>query len=322
MGKTTSYILIWSGLFFALISSCENDGGKTSIILSELSTKEEFGEALFFDRSLSINNSISCASCHVPENAFTDGKRVAFGVKQRTGFRNTPTLINVGKLHSFMFDSRVPTLEMQALVPIQDTNEMGISMKELIERLSKVPAYKKAAREIYDRDFDAFVLTRSLAAYQRTLTSKGSRFDRFLGGDKNALSETEKAGWRRFNELNCVQCHSLPDFTNGKPRNNGFIGDTLVDQGRFRATGLSKDKGAFKVPTLRNIALTGPYMHNGGLSDLNQVLDHYRSNQKHPNADPLVSSLRISDYDKSVLKAFLNSLTDTVIYHSPSKTKK
>jgi len=276
-------------------------------------SKQDLGEALFFDKELSLNRSISCATCHVPEKAFTDGKKVAEGIFGRVGIRNTPTLMNVSKMHLFMFDGRVPTLEMQAIVPIQDSKEMGISMKNLISRLQGNKEYVHAAKKLYGRPFDAFVLTRSLAAFQRTLNSTGSRFDDFYKGDKNALSSDEKMGWKLFsNDLKCIECHPAPDFTIHQPRNNGYLGDTLLDQGRYRATGKVEDKGKFKVPTLRNIAITFPYMHDGGLVDLNAVLDHYSSENRHPNQDKSLGISKLNSKERQFLLSFFYSLTDTL----------
>ena len=296
-------------LSFSVIQSCENSRSET--VDYSIKTQEELGEALFFDPRLSSDNTISCSTCHVPEKAFTDGREVAVGVGGKKGMRNAPTLINVKNMHAFMFDSKVPSLEMQAIVPIQDTNEMNIPMSELIKKLAAIDIYMSAAQKIYNREFDAYVLSRSLSAYERTIVSTGSRFDDYLNGDEQAISESARRGWKLFSEeLYCIECHRLPDFSTHESKNNGYIGDTLLDYGRYRATGIESDKNKFKVPGLRNIALTGPYMHNGKLKSLSEVLKHYSSGVKHNQVDKRIVDFPLTPQKELDLIHFLESLTD------------
>ncbi len=305
------YSIVSFLLVFNLLSSCKQQEEKVEAT-TEL-TKEELGRQLFFDPRLSSDNTISCASCHIPEKAFTDGKEVAIGVGGRKGFRNVPTLINVGNMHVFMFDGVVPTLEMQAIVPIQDTNEMNIRMHDLILKLRKIESYNRAAKELFNREFDAFVLTRSLAAFQRTIKSTGSAFDDYLKGDENAITPSAMRGWKVFSEeLYCTKCHPAPDFSIHQTKNNGYMGDTLSDQGRYRATGIDSDKNCFKVPTLRNIDLTGPYMHDGQFKTLDEILNYYSSNKRHTNVDPTIKNFNLDSNMREDLKAFLKSLTDSI----------
>jgi cytochrome c peroxidase len=186
--------------------------------------KAELGRALFFDKRLSNNQTVSCATCHVPEFAFTDRKAVSEGVFGRLTERNAPTLLNAGFLPVVMFDAHLTSLEMQVIVPIQEHVEMDMKMGALIERLRNIEQYQQAARSIFNRDFDAFVLTRSIAAFQRTLISSNSRFDQYYyGKNKKALSKSEQRGWKLFSEeLYCTKCHALPHFTTFEPENNGL----------------------------------------------------------------------------------------------------
>ena len=278
------------------------------------SEKVSLGRQLFFDRRLSIDNSFSCATCHLIEKALTDNNAVSIGVEGRKGFRNVPTLLNIGYSPTLMLDGEVPSLEMQSLSPIQAHDEMAISMGELIDRLAKDESYETQAKKVFGRSFDAYVLTRSLAAFQRTLISDSSRFDQwYYHGNETVLNESEKRGWKIFSEkLYCLECHNLPHFTSFTVRNNGYTYIDSVDQGRFRVTVDSNDIGSFKVPTLRNIELTYPYMHNGSLSTLNEVIDHYQNGGGgYPYQDPKIKKFNISEEEKEDLISFLKTLTDT-----------
>ena len=297
--------------FFWLLRSCDGTvtGKETT---NKFNSPEELGRALFFDKRLSSNETIACASCHLPEKAFTDGQPKSIGVEGRTSFRNATTLLNVKDAHFFTFDGNIENLEAQALIPIQDSNEMNMQMGELLKRLKKIPEYERAAKELYNRDLDAWVITRSLAAFQRILVSNNSRFDRYLDGDMSALTEKEVKGWELFQEFQCIECHSLPNFTNYQVYNNGLYLDYGIDQGRFRIAGDSSMIGAFKVPSLRNIELTSPYMHDGSMKKIEDVLSHYASGGSgHINEDMRIKKRAITSDQKLFLVSFLHSLTDT-----------
>ena len=276
--------------------------------------KIELGRTLFFDPRLSRDNTISCASCHVPEYAFTDRKRVSIGVDGGVSMRNAPSLLNAGFLKTVMFDAHLENLEMQVTVPIQEHVEMDLSIKELIKRLQNIPEYQKAAKEIYNRDFDAWVLTRSIAAFERSLLSDNSRFDKYYyGKDKSAMSASEIAGWKLFSEkLYCTQCHPAPYFTTFIAENNGLYEDYGEDQGRFRIHNDTADMGKFKIPSLRNVALTYPYMHDGSIGSLKGVIEHYQSGGKlHINKSDHIRPFKLNNEQKSDLVNFFNALTDT-----------
>ena len=276
--------------------------------------KIELGRKLFFDKRLSLDNSIACASCHIPEFAFTDRLAVSEGVKGRQTQRNASSILNAGYLITVMYDAHLESLEMQIIVPVQEHVEMGIPMVELIERLSKVEEYVKQAKEIYNRDFDAWVLTRSIAAFERSLISDRSKFDEYLYGQKNrALNKSEKAGWKLFSEkLYCTKCHPAPHFSTFTAENNGLYEDYGDDKGRFRIHHDSTDIGKFKVPSLRNISLTYPYMHDGSIETLEEVLNHYSNGGVgHFNQSEVIKPFTITTTERKDLIAFLKSLTDT-----------
>ncbi|MNY16761.1 Cytochrome c551 peroxidase precursor [compost metagenome] len=268
---------------------------------------------MFFDKRLSQNNSISCASCHQPDKAFTDGLPKSIGVDGRVAMRNAPSLLNSAYSSAYMYDAEIKTLELQALVPIQDHLEMASSMKEVLEKLRKDPHYRKLAKSVFSRELDAFVITRALSAYERSLISRNSRFDQYRAGKKGVLSKDEVAGWKLFSEkLGCTKCHSGPDFTNYKAMSNGLYTDYGADEGRYRINGLEEERGTFKVPGLRNVSLTAPYMHDGSIQTLREVIIHYSKGGKpFPNKSKLIKPFVLTDLETSQLESFLRTLVDT-----------
>ncbi|MFT5582277.1 MAG: cytochrome c peroxidase [Psychromonas sp.] len=274
----------------------------------------ELGKRFFFDKALSLDNSIACASCHNPKLAFADTVRFSQGINNRQATRNSPSLFNVAFSSSFMGEGNVLTLEMQALIPLRDTNEMGSHVGDLIEELKSNAYYVMAAKKFFNRPLDAFVLTRSLSAYERSLTFV-SRFDRFYYyKEENAISQQEKRGWKLFSEdLKCTQCHSLPNFTNSEVVYNGAIGDYLnkTDKGLYNLTNKNSDIGKFKVPSLRNITRTGPYMHDGSYQTIEEVLYQYQKGGKHGiNLDKRISPFSLKKAEKEALISFLNSISE------------
>lgn len=297
-------------LIAMLLIGCQHESKVQSIEDERYKDKEALGEALFFDTALSLDSSISCATCHKPDLAFADHNARAIGIFGRESLRNVPSILNVKNLHAFLFDASVPTLEMQALVPIQDSNEMGMPMGALIKRLHTNQAYRSAAKRLFKRDFDAFVLTRSLAAYQRTLVSNDSPFDAYLAGDRHALSASARRGWKLFSErLYCTACHPAPNFTIDEARNSGYMSNLDEDPGRYRHTGKEADRNAFKVPSLRNVALTYPYMHDGSIENLETIITYYEKGERHAGVDSLIQEFSLSDGERQDLLAFLKSLS-------------
>jgi cytochrome c peroxidase len=256
----------------------------------------ELGRRLFFDRRLSRDGSIACSSCHDPERAFSDGRRIAVGVFGRAGRRNAPALINRGYGRSFFWDGRVATLEEQVLKPIQDTNEMDLTLPEAAARMSQ-PAVE---------------ISRALASYIRSILSGDSRFDRFINGDRGALSTEQQAGLQLFRgKANCVACHVGPNFTDERFHNTGIAWHDggFQDDGRFAVTGKAEDRGAFKTPTLREIALTAPYMHDGSVASLEDVIKYYdRGGNRNTGLDLEIHPLHLSSTEKQNIIAFLRCL--------------
>lgn len=308
--------IVLISLFFSFCTLNNEEGKHIEPLLDEelLHQKRvDLGRSLFFEKRLSIDNTISCASCHIPELAFTDGKRVSIGVNGLTTNRNSPSILNLKNSTAFMFDAHIDNLEEQVIVPIQEHTEMNIKMGELVKKIKKLKIYQNASREAYSRDFDAWVLTRSIAEFERTLISDNSSFDQFIHGDTSSFTDSQKRGWKIFSEdLKCLECHSLPHFTNNQALNNGLYKDYGADQGRFRIHHDSLDIGKFKVPSLRNITLTGPYMHDGSIKTLKEVIEHYSQGGKgHWNQDPRIKPFSLNHTELSDLINFFNGLTDT-----------
>jgi cytochrome c peroxidase len=277
--------------------------------------KIALGRKLFFDKRLSLDGSISCASCHDPQKAFSDQRSKSIGINGQLSERNAPSILNAAFLKTAMFDAHLATLELQAIVPIQEPVEMGHNMKILIKQLRQIPEYQAAAQAIFGRDFDAWVLTRSLAAFERSLLSMNAPFDQYMAGNKKAMNKEQLAGWRIFSdELYCTKCHPAPYFTTYEAANNGLYAsyEGKTDQGRFRIHHDSLDIGKFKIPSLRNLPLTYPYMHDGSINSMEAALEHYqKGGAGHPLQDPRILSFELSPKEKAQLLAFFNALVDT-----------
>lgn len=271
----------------------------------------ELGRRLFYDPVLSLDSTISCASCHKQEFAFADNRTISPGVQGRLALRNAPTLANVGFNPTVLFDGFLKTLEMQVLVPIEEHAEMDHNIVLVAERLKNNPNYIALSQEAYNRDPDPFVITRSISLFERTLISNSSKFDKFLS-NQIALTMDEKKGFNLFLDKGCVNCHRGNNFTDYSVKNNGLL-PNLSDSGRMRVTNQEEDRDLFKVPTLRNIALTAPYMHDGRFQTLDQVVEHYASGgQPHQNKSRFIQPFKITDREMDQLISFLKTLTDSV----------
>ncbi|MEM7657987.1 MAG: cytochrome c peroxidase [Bacteroidota bacterium] len=274
--------------------------------------KVALGKRLFFDVGLSRDSSLSCAACHLSEAGFADHAKVSIGVDGRTGFRNVPTLANIGYHPYFFREGGSPTLHQQALGPIEDHNEMDLNPVALVARLKTDATYQRLAEEAYDRPMGVFVLTRALAAFQHTLISGNAPYDAFLQGDSSALSPAAQRGESLFfsERTQCGNCHGGLDLSTYQLENNGLY-ESYQDLGRYRVSLDSADIGKFKVPSLRNIAQTWPYMHDGSLPNLAAVIEHYnQGGVGHPNQSDLIRPLGLTDAEKADLLAFLHSLSD------------
>jgi len=254
--------------------------------------KIALGRKLFFDKRLSRDGTLACASCHDPKLAFSDGRKVARGINGQEGARSAPAIINRGYGRTFFWDGRAKSLEQQALEPILNPKELGMTVPQVEQR---------TGLKIAD-------VTAALASYVRTIRSGESRFDRYAAGKQNALSELEKQGLALFRgKARCSTCHAGPNFTDENFHNTGvaFREGKLLDEGA--------GEGKFKVPTLREVARTAPYMHDGSLATLEEGVDYYdRGGNQNPGLDEDLRPLHLTADERQALAAFLRTLSGSV----------
>lgn len=276
------------------------------------------GKKLFFDTSLSLDSSISCASCHQPALAFSDSMALSLGFKKLRGTQNAPSLTNVAYHPYYTRLGGVSTLEKQILVPIQEHNEFNFNILDIAKRLKGNAAYQKLSQKAYQRELDYYVITRALANFERSLISGNSKYDTYKK-NKNKLSESETRGMNLFfsEKTNCSKCHEGFNFTNYQFEHNGLY-EIYNDPGRKRLTEKDEDLEKFKVPSLRNIALTAPYMHDGSIHTLADVIKHYNEGGKNnPRKSHLIRPLLLTESQQLDLLAFLNTLTDYTFIRNP-----
>ena len=281
------------------------------------------GKTLFFDPRLSKDNTLACASCHVPALGFSNGQRVAKGIKGQLGTRNVPSLYNVAYRTQLFWDGRAASIEQQALEPIQNPIEMGSDLTQLIAELNAVPGYVTQFRAVFGTEVSADGIAQALAAFERTLVSNASPWDRFMAGDDTAMSESAQRGVRVFNEkAKCVTCHNGPNFSDnqfhalGLPKRDGVPDDP----GRYTITLNEDDLEKFRTPSLRQVTDSAPYMHNGMFSTLEEVLDFYVKAEGRPaHRHPLITPLDLlTEQDKEDLLTFIRSLrSDPVLIVPP-----
>jgi cytochrome c peroxidase len=267
------------------------------------------GEKLFFDPRLSINNKISCASCHLPELAFTDGKKISQGVHGRFSRHNSSTLLNVGFLHSFMYDKGSHNIEIQPIIPLLDTNEMGTSFIELENKFKNDKVYQSLSMNVYGRPLNRRTITWALAAYMKSLIACTSRFDSFCRTkDSSVFSREELRGMNLFyGKGKCNKCHTSPLFTDSEHYNLGLEDSIKGRLGVFANTLIRIDRGRFKTPTLRNIEVTSPYFHDGRISNLEETIKYHQLNERSTYDFVPIS---LSDQEVKCLASFLKTLTD------------
>ena len=279
------------------------------------SEKIDLGRRLFFDDGLSGDGTVACASCHSPDLAFTDGRAKAVGISKQSGRRNAPSLHNIAFRRSLFWDGRRGSLEEQALDPITNPVEMGNTLRAVVEYLTSDAEYP----EMFERAYGSPNITlkrisQALASYERSLFSGGSAYDRYVTlNDDSALSESARRGLSLFTgKARCSHCHDQPFFTDQRFHNTGVSwGQEPLDQGRYEQTGKEKDKGRFKVPSLRDISRTAPYMHDGSMKTLEAVVEFYsRGGNSNPFLDKTIKPLHLTERDVEDLIEFLQSLTD------------
>lgn len=279
----------------------------------------QLGRKLFYDKNLSADGSVSCGSCHAQTHAFADhNTSLSRGIYGRLGKRNSPPIFNLAWNNSFMWDGGINHIETMPVAPLTDTLEMGMEINTILDYLRKDPNYPL----LFEKAFGFGVITDqkmlfAMAQFMSAMISDDAKYDHYIQG-KLKLNDSERNGLLLFREY-CASCHSEPLFTNFEFLNNGFGSLEDHDPGRARITQNEKDIGKFRVPSLRNIALTYPYMHNGEIRTLEDVLDHYASPiGDSPNVDPRLSGgVPLSEDDKSNIVLFLHTLTDYKFISNP-----
>ncbi|MCU1281609.1 MAG: cytochrome peroxidase [bacterium] len=320
--------------------------------------KIALGEKLFFDGRLSADGTAACASCHAPDRAFTDGKAASVGIHGRLGQRNAPTVLNALFNKTQFWDGRAKTLEDQVALPIVNPTEMGQpSMDAAVRAIAAIPEYRTRFSQVFGRAPNALDLQRAIASYERTLLSFDSPFDRFIAGDRGAISDAARRGWELFNgRALCNRCHAVSEkqpnlvsFTDDDFHNIGIgilrhnvvplaqkadklvssgdaaaidraaIESDLTALGRFLITRKRADIASFKTPNLRNVVMTGPYFHDGSQETLWDIVDHYNKGDglKDPFLDEDIQPLALSESDIDDMVAFLASLTSAA-YAKPA----
>lgn len=275
------------------------------------------GRTLFFDPLLSADRTISCATCHDPARAFTDGRAISVGVFGRAGTRSVPAIVNRGYGSAFFWDGRAATLEAQVLQPIDNPLELATGSDAAVARLAADESYQRAFTRAFGRSTEKPDVARALAAYVRSILSGDSRFDEYVYGRLDRLTPQEREGLRLFRgKANCTACHVGPTFSDERTHNTGVAWRTgvLTDEGRAAVTGKREDRGAFKTPTLREIARTAPYMHDGSLPALADVIDFYnRGGNANPQLDAEIRPLGLTEKEKTALEDFLRALSGTIV---------
>ncbi len=275
--------------------------------------KVELGKLLYFDGRLSKNGQVSCAFCHNPFAGFADPRQTSIGVGGKIGGRNAPTVYNTAFLPLQFWDGRAGSLEEQAIGPIHNPVEMAETHENVVVKIVKIRGY----RDLFEKAFGSGVslqgIAEAIAAYERTVISTNSAFDKYVLGEKQAMDDAAVRGMALFKgKARCILCHNGPNFTDNQFHNLGVPQDGPMkeDLGRYYVTRQDGDKGAFKTPTLRSIVETGPYMHDGVFKSLEEVIDFLdQGGGQNPNLSPLMKPLGLTKEEKGDLLAFLKALT-------------
>jgi cytochrome c peroxidase len=270
----------------------------------------QLGKMLFFDPRLSGSNWISCATCHNPALGWSDGLPTALGNGMKALPRSTPSIVNAAFDPLLMWDGRFHSLEEQAMGPMQAPGEMNGSMDDILAKLKSIPGYVQAFDRAYpDEGITKTTVAKAVASFERTIISRRSPFDAWVDGNKSAISASAKRGFDLFvGKANCAACHSGPNFTDDGFHNIGIKENS--DDGRYTQVRIKVNKGAFKTPTLRDVALISPYMHNGEYRTLEEVIDHYdRGGDDKTNLDPNIKPLGLTEQGKKDLVEFLRTLS-------------
>ena len=276
--------------------------------------KVELGKLLYFDKRLSKDGTISCATCHDPKIGWAEREATSKGIGNQVGGRNAPTVINAAYMSVMFWDGRMKTLEEQALGPIENPIEMGQKMELVVADLAKVAEYQKRFQQVFGTGITKEGVAKAIAAFERTILSGNSPYDKFTAGDKAALNDIQKKGMDLFMNGGCNDCHAAPIFSNSGYYNAGVGMDKPEpDEGRKKATSQDSDLGKFRVPHLREIAKTGPYFHNGSAKTLEEAVDLMASGGKdNPKLSGMFKDLKAKNLgaeDKKALVEFLKALS-------------
>jgi len=276
-------------------------------------SKVKLGEQLYFDGRLSQNGAISCAFCHTPGLGFADPKQVSIGVGGKKGGRQAPTVYNTGFNPVQFWDGRAGSLEEQAIGPIINPVEMAETHPNVVKKLNAIKGYVEQFQAVFGTTVSMQGIAEAIAAYERTIISTNSAFDKYVLGDKTAMSEEAQRGMALFkSKARCILCHNDSNFTDNDFHNLGVpqVGPMKEDLGRYYVTRRPEDTGAFKTPTLRSIIETAPYMHDGAFKTLEEVVEFFDAGGgANPNLSPLMKPLGLSADEKKELIAFLHALT-------------
>ena len=275
--------------------------------------KIELGKQLYFDGRLSRNNQVSCAFCHNPFVGFADPRQVSIGVDGKPGGRQSPTVYNTAFNPIQFWDGRAGSLEEQAIGPIQNPVEMAETHENVVAKLRKIKGYQQQFREVFGAEVNLQGIAEAIAAFERTVVSTNSPFDKYVMGDAKAMDEAAVRGMALFKgKARCLLCHNGPNFTDNQFHNLGVpqVGPLKEDLGRYNVTRQERDRGAFKTPTLRSVIETAPYMHDGAFKTLEEVIDFLDGGGgQNPTLSPLVKPLGLTKDEKADLLVFLKALT-------------
>jgi cytochrome c peroxidase len=291
-------------------------------------TKEgfELGRSLFYEGRLSRDNSISCGSCHIQSSAFTQhGHDVSHGIDDRLGTRNSPPIMNLAWNKAFMWGGGVFDLDLQPIVPITAHEEMDENLENVMAKLRLMPKYTALFKSAFGTsEINTARMMKALSQFMLMCVSSNSKYDKVMRKENNtSFSTEEQEGYTLFKQQ-CATCHTEPLFTDGSFRNNGLAPSPVNDLGLYTATLMDSDRYKFKVPSLRNLRYTAPYMHDGRHFSLAAVLEHYSNQvQNLPNLDPLLQQsgklgITLSTTDKTKILAFLNTLNDETFINNSS----
>lgn len=281
--------------------------------------KVALGHILFFDKRLSKDDSMACTGCHYPDKAWTDDRAVSPKVGGAMNKRNAPTMLNIGYHATFYWDGRMPTLE--AVSNAAWKGQLGADPKAVATKLNAIPKYRAYFQRAFKEDATADNIPKAFAAWLRTLKSGSSPWDKAENGDAKAVSKEAKRGFEVFKTAGCTLCHAPPMYTDYQFHNVGIGSDKPEaerDHGRTDATKDAKDEGKFKTPTMRDLATTGPYFHDGSVKTLDEAIDLMAAGgKKNPNLDEKLKPAKLNKKDKAAIKAFLESLTGEHTFRGP-----